>query len=94
MIGAMRPRPRLEAYVWWCGDEECDCTQPRIELVHGVMGRVDRDPLWVGTFRSGEEGGRTELNQTAKKMRRVWPEAYRRIFWPWTPSDSPHSHGR
>ena len=25
--------PHLEARLWWCEDEECDCTQPQIDRI-------------------------------------------------------------
>lgn len=43
---------RRVAYIWWCGDDHCDCHQPVIEdlfenkIVHGVVIL----PVWKGTF--------------------------------------------
>lgn len=48
---------RLHAYVWWCGDEACDCRQPVIELRTPNLAAgypYDRiTSVWKGTFTSG-----------------------------------------
>ena len=52
---------KLIAYVWWCGDGECDCTEPVIAwqwrrwegLVTGKRMNIpcyDREAIWTGTF--------------------------------------------
>ena len=42
----------LVAYMWWCGDDECDCTQPVIERYteRGRFFNIER--LWEGSFHS------------------------------------------
>lgn len=48
--------PRIEAYIWYCGDEICDCTQPVIEKIEPNLKVgfpwVMRTRLWEGTFYS------------------------------------------
>lgn len=51
---------RVVAEMWDCGDDYCDCTQPRIyrespNLEAGYPW-VNRDLLWEGTFRTDGEG--------------------------------------
>lgn len=48
---------RTVGHMWWCGDEECDCTQPKVErltpnLVAGYPW-IHREVLWRGTFCTG-----------------------------------------
>jgi hypothetical protein len=82
-----RPVPRVEGYVWWCGDEWCDCTQAQIERVvpnPNWPGTVLRTVIWSGTFYSGgEAGATTELNRVAGLMRRRCHDLYAQIWWPW-----------
>ena len=44
----------LVAHTWWCGDEECDCTQPLIERVAPNLSfgypLTRRERLWEGDF--------------------------------------------
>lgn len=46
--------PRLQAYVWWCQDEVCDCNQPVVELVqrHPTLGGTacKTTRLWEGKY--------------------------------------------
>lgn len=50
----MSEYPKIEAYIWWCGDEECDCNQSVIEEVSKKRVRGlfvhPRKRLWEGTF--------------------------------------------
>lgn len=47
-------RPKLVARMWYCGDEECDCTQPIIEVITPntvagypwIRGKI----VWSGEF--------------------------------------------
>jgi hypothetical protein len=43
---------RVRAYMWWCGDPVCDCTQPVVERItkrsDGPGYAFER--LWEGTF--------------------------------------------
>jgi predicted DNA-binding protein (UPF0278 family) len=47
---------RLEAIIWWCGDDECDCTQPQIDRVTPNLSEgypwIRRETVWRGTFHS------------------------------------------
>lgn len=80
---------RLIAYVWWCGDYDCDCTQAQILLrgrnEHGFD--VVLATVWEGEFRTfGESGAAAELWRVRKAMRSVLPEVERTIDWqldPW-----------
>jgi hypothetical protein len=74
---------RVTAYVWYCGDETCDCTQPVVERITPNLEAgfpwIRRERLWTGTFRSGadpEESAaqRAELAEAAAKFG-VAPEA-------------------
>lgn len=53
------PVPCWEAYMWWCGDEICDCTQPTIDYVtrnpKAGLPWVVRKQVWAGCWHS--EGG-------------------------------------
>jgi hypothetical protein len=44
--------PRLEAELWWCGDEVCDCTKPQIVRISpgNQYPWVKREAVWEGTF--------------------------------------------
>ena len=46
---------KLVGYVWWCGDEECDCTEPIIawqytERASNGMRVYRKEAIWTGTF--------------------------------------------
>lgn len=89
---------RLDGYVWWCGDDYCDCTQPQImhRLQHPAGGYKDITKPWQGTFQTDGEGyndahewksapsARTELNRMAQHLRRHHHDLYVRINWPWS----------
>ena len=51
------------AYVWWCGDSDCDCTEPVIAWQwsepsrHTSIRFYRREAIWTGTFVS-RDGGR------------------------------------
>ena len=59
--------PVVEFYVWWCGDDVCDCTQAQIvrRRPNETDPRFQRiDLLWKGTFFSdGESGANEELQR-------------------------------
>lgn len=44
----------LEAYMWHCGDDHCNCFQPRIDRVRPGVHRpwIKRELVWEGTFHS------------------------------------------
>ncbi len=51
----------LQVYIWWCGDEHCDCTQPVVERVTPNIEAwypwIHRERLWEGTFMSSNGYG-------------------------------------
>jgi hypothetical protein len=80
----------LWGYVWWCGDEWCDCSQAKIVWRDRPRWRFgDQKPLdvrtvWQGEFHTdGEPGATTELNRIARRLRRHQHDLYARIEWPW-----------
>ena len=48
--------------MWWCGDPECNCSQPQIhEVTRDAGGFHTWTELWAGSFRSmPDETERTE----------------------------------
>jgi hypothetical protein len=43
---------------WWCGDEECDCTQMQIDRITAnprFRGAVYREAMWRGEFHTDGE---------------------------------------
>ncbi len=49
----------LVAYIWWCGDYDCDCVQPRIDRItpHEDGYRWNRcETIWEGTYVSLASG--------------------------------------
>lgn len=87
------PEGELFAYVWWCGDEECDCTQAQI--VHIIERNIyggwrQSKVVWNGNFISGDYDSyhrsstpNTELNREARRLRKHHHDLHRRISWPW-----------
>lgn len=84
---------RIEASVWWCGDNWCDCTQAQIVAVYPApnsarISSEDRDLLWEGRFQSGgpwaddEPTSDVELENLRDQMRLWWPEAEAALTWP------------
>jgi hypothetical protein len=67
---------RTEAYVWYCGDEVCACTQPRIEKITPNLEAgypwIHREAIWVGAFHS--EGTIQELAQQNAELARACAE--------------------
>jgi hypothetical protein len=62
--------PALEAYIWFCGDDECDCTQPVVERIDPnpqAPGFIKRTLLWEGTFCC--QAGRTERAAQVRELR-------------------------
>ena len=57
-IAAWR-RPTLEASMWWCGDDDCDCWQPQIDRLtpnfKGGYPWIHREEVWRGDFHSQPE---------------------------------------
>jgi len=58
MVAKKKQKGELVAYVWWCGDFECNCHQPRIDRFtrsrkwRGRLPLHDIEPVWQGKFRS------------------------------------------
>ena len=89
----------LVGYVWYCGDEWCDCSEPRINSYKpgDFNGPLMLNPkrVWSGTFQTDGDGWRdanqykdapsstTELNRMAQHLRRHHHDLYARIRWPW-----------
>lgn len=54
---------KIQAYIWWCGDDVCDCTEPLIDVItpneKAGYPWIERTTIWRGTFRSrdSERGG-------------------------------------
>jgi hypothetical protein len=60
-------------YIWWCGDEWCDCTMPIIEKVKplSAFGRfVRRETVWKGTFHSGASAD--ESREQERELEDAW----------------------
>lgn len=83
---------KIQGFVWWCGDEDCDCTEAQIVWSDLSLRPVGIRTLWSGTFRSGwpyeygEGEGRSpsnELNREAARLRRHHNALFHRIEWPW-----------
>jgi hypothetical protein len=51
----------LLAGVWYCGDEQCACSQAQIEQIDPNLNAgppwIRREPVWQGTFHSDAEPG-------------------------------------
>ena len=68
----------IEAYIWWCGDDICNCTQPKLDRVspnhHGIgYPWIRRMNLWSGTFVSDRDGDELavqegEINEIANRF--------------------------
>lgn len=60
---------KLEARVWWCGDELCDCRQAEIDRItpnhRAGYPWIHREPVWRGTFYSDGEG----VAETVEELR-------------------------
>lgn len=78
---------RIVAQLWWCGDEECDCTQPMIERItpnrRAGYPWILRDTLWEGEFITDTwEYGREEreerqyapLRAECERIGIAWPK--------------------
>jgi len=90
-------RPRIHAYVWWCGDYVCNCTQAVIELVEAVRDsptgeyftpfrhRIKRTRLWEGEYFSEDWTGAEDELIFAKE--RILPGIVRASDAPYSDSD-------
>ena len=78
---------KMFAYVWWCGDDYCDCSQAKILTYTERNGPAFRGPhttIWEGEYHSEGEGNpNNELNRIAAHLRRHHNAFYHRIVWPW-----------
>lgn len=68
-------KTRLEAQIWGCGDEICDCHQAQIERIRPNFKAgfpwVLREVVWRGTFACGGEEVwrmREELHEAARGL--------------------------
>jgi hypothetical protein len=74
------------AYVWWCGDDCCDCTQAVIVERY----KNAKDPrffvsvgVWEGEFHTdGEPGAAEELAAKRAALECADPDLAARIQWP------------
>ena len=53
-------KPIYRAEIWWCGDDHCDCHEPRITIrtpnFEAGYPWVHIIPIWNGTFSTNGEG--------------------------------------
>lgn len=64
-------RAYLEAELWWCGDEICNCHQPRIQRRApnpNVTGVWNISPIWDGTFISNPNEQELEMLREELKV--------------------------
>lgn len=85
----LRLGDRLTGYVWWCGDEWCNCSQAKITLRRKMdqIAFYENKDVWLGVFHSDGEGLdeiHNSLNRMAQHLRRHHKEFYRRVQWPWS----------
>lgn len=82
MIGRMTRMTyptEIKAFMWYCGDEFCECSQPVIEKFtwrSDELGRrklIKRERLWEGTFHS-----EAELEEREEQHRELAAECARR----------------
>lgn len=88
-VVASPPDARWQGYVWWCGDDWCDCYQATIE--HRTPNPIDRrwaivDTAWQGGFYTGDEGDEhstavLELRRAHALLHAERPAAARRVEW-------------
>lgn len=72
-------------HVWWCGDDDCDCTEARITArfrnLADARWIVPRT-LWQGEFHTdGESGASDELIAKRAHLEATEPEIAARITW-------------
>jgi len=91
MAGGTTYPVETEAFMWYCGDEVCECSQPVVEQYtyrSDYLGRrklIDRKRLWEGTFRAGADAGeseaqRRELVAECERRGLPVPEVVRRLM--------------
>lgn len=64
--------PYIILHIWWCGDDECNCSQPLVELVIDNPSDnrcVKRTKLWEGTFTSDPDAD--EMDKLLNEMKQV-----------------------
>lgn len=78
--------PRLEAYIWFCGDLDCDCSQPMIEHIEPNLRAgypwIKREHVWKGTYRAEASMSEykdqvIELRKACKRYGVAVPDIYR-----------------
>jgi hypothetical protein len=69
-------KTRIIAHMWHCGDEICNCYQPKIERItpnkNNDFPWIERELLWSGTFcTDGEDSDirEKELNEAIDRFR-------------------------
>jgi hypothetical protein len=68
---------RVLAFMWWCGDYRCDCTQPVVERITPRVGLPPlAERLWEGPFIS-RTGGRPEDGEVEEQWRELLAAAQR-----------------
>jgi PAS domain-containing protein len=86
----LQVEPVLAAERWWCGDEECDCTQARIvtwnEQLAADLGwpreRLQLREVWRGPFHTDGHGDAfAELELARQYLELVAPTLLARIQW-------------
>lgn len=57
-------RPRFQAYLWHCGDDECDCYHPVVDLVEPSQKAgypwIKRTEIWRGSHFSRPDSAELE----------------------------------
>ena len=87
-VGVLHDARRLRGFVWWCGDDYCDCTQATIEADDGLnpiyrCWRLNIRSLWQGEFHTNGEGGaHGDLGLIRLYLTEREPELAARIHWP------------
>ncbi len=99
---AQGPLIDILGQVWWCMDEECDCTQAQIVArfenlnMRARYGRLNTfivpRTLWSGAFHTdGEPGANEELSAKRADLEANEPAIAVRILWPPVPGE--HQEG-
>lgn len=66
-------QPILEARLWWCEDELCDCYQPQIDRItpnrEAGYPWIRREAIWRGTFHSSPDA--KEFAQMKRELKEM-----------------------
>lgn len=79
------PLVDVKGYIWWCGDNWCNCTQAKIVArfrnladSRWIVPRL----LWAGPFHTdGEPGALDELLTKRQRLRETEPDLEALIVW-------------